>query len=100
MIAKPLLVACLVWIAGAASAAAVVGGDCKFFVHLFGTENRLDHCYLAEKTSESPTLQIEVDERTPNRHLVDQNHFGHRPPLGKNGGETMRVGYSHQSMFS
>ena len=35
---------------------------------------------------------------TPNRHRVDHNHFGPRPPLGRNGGETIRVGYSHQSM--
>jgi len=69
----------------------------KFFVHLAGGENRMDHCYLAGKTSESPTLQIEVGE-TPNHHLVDHNHFGPRPPLGRNGGETMRVGYSWQSM--
>jgi poly(beta-D-mannuronate) lyase len=76
---------------------AVVGGTYKFFVHLAGTENRMDHCYLAEKTSESPTLQIEV-EKQPNHHRIDHNYFGHRPPLGRNGGETMRVGYSWQSM--
>jgi poly(beta-D-mannuronate) lyase len=69
----------------------------KFFVHLGGTENRMDHCYLAGKTSESPTLQIEA-EAQPNHHLIDHNHFGPRPPLGRNGGETMRVGYSWQSM--
>ncbi|HEY7118755.1 MAG TPA: polysaccharide lyase 6 family protein, partial [Tepidisphaeraceae bacterium] len=34
----------------------------------------------------------------PNHDRIDHNHFGHRPPLGKNGGETMRVGYSFQSM--
>jgi poly(beta-D-mannuronate) lyase len=76
---------------------AVVGGDYKFFVHLFGTSNRFDHCYLAEKTNDSPTLQIEVEGK-PNYHRLDYNHFGHRPPLNRNGGETMRVGYSHQSM--
>lgn len=69
----------------------------KFFVHIDGLENRMDHCYLAGKTSESPTLQIEVGSK-PNHHLVDHNHFGPRPPLGRNGGETMRVGYSWQSM--
>jgi poly(beta-D-mannuronate) lyase len=79
---------------------AVTGGEYKFLAHMFGVENRLDHCYLADKTTESPTLQIEVDKETPNRHRIDHNHFGPRPPLGKNGGETMRVGYSHQSMFS
>ena len=76
---------------------AVVGGDYKFFVHLFGTSNRVDHCYLAGKTNDSPTLQIEVEGR-PNFHRLDHNHFGPRPPLGRNGGETIRVGYSHQSM--
>jgi poly(beta-D-mannuronate) lyase len=76
---------------------AITNGTYKFFVHLFGAENRIDHCYLAGKTSESPTLQIEAD-RVPNRHRVDHNHFGPRPPLGRNGGETIRIGYSHQSM--
>jgi poly(beta-D-mannuronate) lyase len=76
---------------------AVVGGDNKFFVRLFGISNRLDHCYLAGKTNDSPTLQVEVEGR-PNHHRIDHNHFGHRPPLGHNGGETIRVGYSHQSM--
>lgn len=76
---------------------AVVGGSYKFFVHVFGESNRMDHCYLAGKTNDSPTLQIEVEGKA-NHHQIDQNHFGHRPPLGRNGGETMRVGYSHQSM--
>jgi poly(beta-D-mannuronate) lyase len=76
---------------------AVIGGDFKFFVHLFGASNRMDHCYLGGKTNDSPTLQIEVEGKE-NFHRVDHNHFGHRPPLGRNGGETIRVGYSHQSM--
>src|SRR5262249_32290341 len=76
---------------------AIGGGTSKFYVHIFGIENRLDHCYLAGKTSDSPTLQIEVGGE-PNRHAIDHNHFGPRPPLGRNGGETIRVGYSHQSM--
>lgn len=76
---------------------AFVDGTCKFFVHLAGSDNRVDHCYLAGKTSESPTLQVEAPGK-PNNHRIDHNHFGPRPPLGKNGGETMRVGYSQQSM--
>jgi poly(beta-D-mannuronate) lyase len=75
----------------------VIGGRYKFFVHLFGTQNRVDHCYLAGKTNDSPTLQVEVGSE-PNYHQIDHNHFGPRPPLGRNGGETIRVGYSHQSM--
>ena len=76
---------------------AVIGGSFKFFVHFFGASNRMDHCYLAGKTNDSPTLQVEVQGQA-NHHQIDQNHFGPRPPLGRNGGETMRVGYSHQSM--
>jgi poly(beta-D-mannuronate) lyase len=75
----------------------VVGGRYKFHVHIFGAENRLDHCYLAGKASDSPTLQVEAEGK-PNHHRIDHNHFGPRPPLGRNGGETIRVGYSHQSM--
>ena len=33
-----------------------------------------------------------------NEHHIDHNHFAGRPPLGKNGGETMRVGTSEVSM--
>src|SRR5258705_980852 len=76
---------------------AIVEGSYKFFVRIWGAENRMDHCYLAGKVSESPTLQIEVENR-PNHHRIDHNHFGPRQPLGRNGGETIRVGYSWQSM--
>jgi poly(beta-D-mannuronate) lyase len=71
--------------------------DCtyKFYVRLWGEANRVDHCYLAGKTSEGPTVQVEAEAR-PNGHRIDSNHFGHRPPLERNGGETIRVGYSHQ----
>jgi len=79
---------------------AVVDGKFKFFVHLFGSDNRVDHCYLAGKTTESPTFQIEVEEKRPNHDIVDHNDFGPRPPLRRNGGETMRIGYSFQSMYS
>ncbi|MBL9209363.1 MAG: polysaccharide lyase 6 family protein, partial [Opitutaceae bacterium] len=80
------------------TASVVDGNTHKHAVRLFGTRHRVDHCYLAGKTSEGPTLQIEVDAKEPNYHQIDSNHFGYRPPLGRNGGETMRIGYSHQSM--
>jgi poly(beta-D-mannuronate) lyase len=75
----------------------IVDGKYKFFVHVRGTSNRIDHCYLAGKTSVHPTLQVEVEGK-PNYHRIDHNYFGPRPPLRRNGGETIRVGYSHQSM--
>ncbi len=80
------------------TASVVDGGTYKFFVHVEGTEHRIDRCYFANKTSDDPTLQIEVDPKTPNNHRLERNHFGPRAPLGRNGGETIRIGYSHQSM--
>src|SRR5687768_2605291 len=61
-----------------------------------GQRNRLDHCYLEGHAREDVTLQVEVDEKVLNEAWIHHNHFGPRPPLGKNGGETIRVGYSHQ----
>lgn len=76
---------------------AMIGGTYKHFLRMFGQGSRVDHCYFEGKTSGEPTFQVEVDFQ-PNNHRVDHNHFGPRPPLGKNGGETMRIGYSWQSM--
>jgi poly(beta-D-mannuronate) lyase len=76
---------------------AMVGCSYKYFARLAGAENRVDHCYFAGKATESPTLQVEVEGK-PNRHRVDHNHFGPRPPLGRNGGETIRVGDSEHSL--
>ncbi|MES2697413.1 MAG: polysaccharide lyase 6 family protein [Verrucomicrobiota bacterium] len=82
------------------TASVIDGGIPKFFVRLYGTHHRVDHCYFANKTSGDPTLQIEVDEKEPNYHRLDRNHFGYRAPLGVNGGETIRVGYSGQSLWN
>ncbi len=78
---------------------AVTEGLHKNYLRIWGVRNRVDHCRFEEKTNEGPTLQIEVEE-SPNGHRIDHNYFGHRPPLGQNGGETIRLGYSHQSMRS
>lgn len=81
------------------TACAVSGATHKNYLRLWGSHHRVDHCHFSEKTSDAPTVQIEVEEQ-PNHHRLDHNHFGHRPPLRRNGGETIRVGYSHQSMRS
>ncbi|BCU78074.1 polysaccharide lyase 6 family protein [Luteolibacter sp. LG18] len=81
------------------SSCAVTGGNARNFLDITGTDHRIDHCYFADKTTDSPTIQVQV-EGSPNRHRFDHNHFGPRPPLGRNGGETMRIGYSGQSMRS
>ena len=78
---------------------AITGGKRKNYLRLHGQHHRVDQCHFSGKTTEGPTVQVEVEE-TPNQHRIDHNHFGPRPPLGRNGGETIRIGYSHQAMRS
>lgn len=68
------------------------------WVSLYGHHNRVDHCYLAGKTHSGTTLVVWLGP-SPNYHQIDSNYFGPRPPLGVNGGETIRVGTSDWSMY-
>lgn len=69
------------------------------WVSLFGTYNRVDHCYFRGKTNAGTTLVVWLSDR-PNYHQIDHNYFAYRPELyGWNGGETIRVGTSDWSMY-
>lgn len=69
------------------------------WISVDGFRNRVDHCYLAGKTNAGATLVIWLPASSqPSEHRLDGNHFGPRPPLGFNGGETIRVGDSATSM--
>lgn len=71
------------------------------WVSVYGTHNRVDHCYFAGKTHDGATLVVwlrDPPNDTPSHHRIDHNYFGPRPELGKNGGETIRVGTSSRSM--
>jgi len=74
-------------------------GESGKWVSIYGQRNRVDHCYIAGKTTEGTTLVVWLDGE-PNHHRIDHNHFGHRPDLGKNGGETIRIGTSQMSLTS
>lgn len=66
------------------------------WLSVYGTENRIDHCYFGGKKSRGPTFVVWVSPAVEN-HLIDHNHFGPRPELGRNGGETIRIGTSQTS---
>lgn len=68
------------------------------WVSLYGSHNRIDHCYLAGKKHSGTTLVVWLTDH-PNYHLIDDNYFGERSELGYNGGETIRVGTSEWSMY-
>ena len=69
------------------------------WIGLYGQHNQVDHSYFAGKTNKAPTLVVRLDapESRENHHLIEHNFFGHRPTLGGNGGETIRVGVSDYS---
>jgi poly(beta-D-mannuronate) lyase len=70
------------------------------WVNLWGKNNRVDHCTIYGKTNDGTTLVVWMDgpENQENNHRIDHNYFGERPPLGSNGGETIRIGTSTYSM--
>lgn len=69
------------------------------WVGIYGADNRVDHCYLAGKANRGTTLVVWL-EKDAVRHRIDHNHFGPRPRLKVNGGETIRVGDSKTSGVS
>lgn len=70
------------------------------FVSIYGARNRVDHCYIAGKTTQGTTLVVWLsnEAKDQGKHQIDHNHFGPRQRLGKNGGETIRLGDSKTSM--
>lgn len=70
------------------------------FVSIYGARNRVDHCYIAGKTTQGTTLVVWLsnEAKDQGQHQIDHNHFGPRRKLGKNGGETIRLGDSKTSM--
>ncbi len=77
-----------------------VPGTSARFVSIYGARNRIDHCYIAGKTSEGTTMVVWLsnEAKDQGKHRIDHNHFGPRQRLGKNGGETIRLGDSKTSM--
>jgi poly(beta-D-mannuronate) lyase len=69
------------------------------WIALYGRHNQFDHNHLVGKTNAGTTLVVVRDEEQglDNHHSIDHNYFGRRLNLGSNGGETIRVGTSHDS---
>lgn len=74
--------------------------DDDYWIALYGKNNRVDHTHLQGKLNSGVTLAVVLDsaESQQNNHRIDHNYFGPRPPLGANGGETIRVGTSPYSL--
>ena len=76
--------------------------ESDYWVGIYGRGNRFDHNHLVGKTNKGVTLAVRLDseESRENAHRIDHNYFGPRQSLGSNGGETLRIGTSHYSMFN
>ncbi len=74
--------------------------ETDFWVVMYGQHNRFDHNYLAGKSNNGVTMAVRLDsaDSLENHHRIDHNFFGHRPVLGSNGGETLRIGTSRYSL--
>lgn len=72
------------------------------WVDIWGKNNRVDHNNFTGKTSPGTTLVVWLkgEEHTENNHRIDNNLFGAREELGTNGGETIRIGTSTNSLKS
>ncbi|MGK6356809.1 polysaccharide lyase 6 family protein [Sphingomonas sp. DT-207] len=70
------------------------------WIAIYGQDNRIDHAHLEGKANAGVTLAVIRDKGHPeeNRARIDHNYFGPRPPLGSNGGETIRIGTSDESL--
>ncbi|MBD9368481.1 right-handed parallel beta-helix repeat-containing protein [Xanthomonas sp. XNM01] len=75
-------------------------GQSDHWVALYGRNNRFDHSQLLGKTNLGTTLVVIRNETSglENHHRIDHNWFGPRPNLGSNGGETIRIGTSRDSL--
>ena len=75
--------------------------ESDYWVAIYGQNNRFDHNHLVGKTNRGVTLAVRLntEDSRDNGHRIDHNYFGPRPVLGSNGGETLRIGTSHYSMF-
>jgi len=66
------------------------------WVDVWGQKNTIEYCYFGGKTNLGTTFVIWPNDENSanNNHHVYRNYFGYRPPLGVNGGETIRIGTS------
>ncbi|MFK8009584.1 MAG: chondroitinase-B domain-containing protein [Saprospiraceae bacterium] len=70
------------------------------WVEFYGRHNTFDHCYLAGKSNQGPTLRVDIkgNQSINNYHKITNNYFGPRPRKGGAKAETIQLGSSFTSM--
>jgi len=70
------------------------------WVEFWGRHNKMDHCYIAGKSNQGPTVRVDIkgNQNINNYHQITNNHFGPRPRKGGPKAETIQIGDSYTSM--
>lgn len=76
------------------------GDQANRWIGIYGEDNQIDHCDISGKKNVGTTLVVWLSDIDLGKHKILSNHFDSRPPLGENGGETIRVGDSMTSMMT
>ena len=69
------------------------------WVGLYGTGHRVDRCTFQGKPGKGTTFVVWLGDGSEGWHQIEHNYFGPRERLGKNGGETIRIGDSQTSLL-
>ncbi len=69
------------------------------WVGLYGTGHRVDRCTFQGKSGKGTTFVVWLSDGSEGGHQIEHNYFGPRERLGKNGGETIRIGDSQTSLL-
>lgn len=82
-------------VAVTADTEAAQGKDAKW-LSIYGSYNKIEFCTFIGKTSGGTTVVVWLPDNGDEAgyHTITDCYFGPRPRLGKNGGETIRIGDS------
>lgn len=70
------------------------------WIGMFGSNNRVDHCYFEGKYSESVMIIIWRPTPESNDHSIDHNHFKDIPSIGLGGATAIRIGDGTNALSS
>ncbi|MDF1550084.1 MAG: chondroitinase-B domain-containing protein [Bacteroidales bacterium] len=74
--------------------------DQDHWIIFWGRNNQLNHCYLAGKFNQGPTIRVYLagNENIRTYHQITNNHFGPKPRKGGPKAESIQIGDSYTSM--
>ncbi|MDR0419303.1 MAG: polysaccharide lyase 6 family protein [Prevotellaceae bacterium] len=78
-------------------------GVSERWIMMYGKNNRVDHCYFANKDRNGVLLMVDLSNENSrsNGHIIENNFFGYREKFSPgNGAETIRLGDSERSQYS